>query len=239
MIASTSYADAFFGVPGGVYRMDARRLGAGYEDGAPVQYLPDLLGQGRAFNDVLAQRVTFNASGNWMDYEGATKQMRLPESALVPPSDIVSIFSVVRYGRVAPSDDTIVSWANSAGGRVWHLGVASNNRPWAVVRGTSIVSPNNSIAENNSYILSLLINESANTVTIWRGNTQIASGTVGTATVEIGRGGGLGARPVAFPDLTDRWFRGIMGVSIYRGIHAHRDAATIRQRLSQIHGVAI
>jgi hypothetical protein len=107
-----AYADAFFGVPGGVYALDARRLGRAYANGDAVRYAPDLLGRGVAVQDTLANRPLFSRDSSGLpqlDFISSSQLFMTAPEVLKTFADYpFAIFTVVE--RANDEDRMIYCW---------------------------------------------------------------------------------------------------------------------------------
>jgi hypothetical protein len=154
MIASTSYADAFFGVPGGVYRMDARRLGAGYADGAPVQYASDLLGRGRAVQDTLASRPLFEKSKTALEFTG-TQWMLCPQATRFSPLSDFTVYVVFHFVSGDATRVLVGQGGTDTSTRNYWLCTSTSGRLSLFTAASFFATPNNTIPTGNDYAVSL------------------------------------------------------------------------------------
>lgn len=235
--SSTAYTDAFFGVPGGVYALDARRLGIAYLDGDPVRYAPDLIGQGQASEETLAQRPTFDANLYGLVFSGA-RRLILPPSCRIRLSTGLVAFMVWR--PTSYLSRAIMSWAGAASAdRAWYLIAegtnASDTTISAQIGNTTFASAPGQYDTGVDYIICLRIRPDR-TFEVRLNGVQIISGTGGAVDASTTSEPTLGARsePLAFGGRNiTRSFR------MYRGMMSDVDVATIEAKLAYQWGIPV
>jgi hypothetical protein len=182
-VGELAYADAFFGVPGGVYALDARRLGRAYANGDAVRYAPDLLGRSVAVQDTLANRPTFTletATRPGLKFTSSANSFFEAHDQLKAFADSpFAFFSVVR--RVNDNDRVLYSWGGVTSGNVTeyaiYLRFRTTGRLLQYGNGTSSTTSNNVAPATATYILSQFFD---GTNIILRANgVQVSSGSIG------------------------------------------------------------
>jgi hypothetical protein len=228
-----AYADAFFGVPGGVYALDARRLGIAYQNGDPVRYAPDLLGRGVAVQDTLANRPTFNVAGQHLQCDG-TQRMALPDSCRLRASQgFVCVFAI---DYQSTTFSYLASWTGvAAGTREFEIQQYSQNRLGGYIgNGTFIGSSTGLLSIGVKYIITAVAG-SDGVGRLFLNGTQTGSANFGTAANVATRVPFLAGADSSAAS----YIGGIMGARYYRGYLATEQIRMIERSMARRNGFAI